>query len=136
MTQLPCCSAKSERQWLDCVRWPTFGVRRISAIAAAETEILPKVALLLSAETECMPKVLHGTHSAPKLKPKPKFGLPLVTIVIETTIHLDITFQDGDGKAPQPYWIWDRLHADTVNVMCKTESTSGLWLPSWMIDLR
>jgi len=25
------------------------------------------------------------------------------TIVIQTRIYLDVTFQDGGGKAPQPY---------------------------------
>jgi len=27
------------------------------------------------------------------------------TIVIQTRIHLDVTFPDGSWKAPQPYWI-------------------------------
>ena len=58
------------------------------------------------------------------------------TIVIHTRIHLDVTFQDGGEKAPEPHWIWDRRHANAVNVMCKTEITSGLWSPFWKIDLQ
>jgi len=58
------------------------------------------------------------------------------TMVIHTRIHLDVTFQDGGKKAPQPHWIWDRRHANTVNIICKTKISSGLWSPSWKIDLQ
>jgi len=58
---------------LTCFRCPPkFG------ITAAETEMLPKVSRLLSAETGSMPKVLKSTFSAPKTKPKPKFGRTLL----------------------------------------------------------
>jgi len=26
-------------------------------------------------------------------------------MTIQTKIHLDVSFQDGGGTAPQPYWI-------------------------------
>jgi len=40
--------------------------------------------------------------------------------------HLDAIFQDGGRKAPQPYCIWDRLHAYAVSVMCKTQKLKVL----------
>jgi len=44
-------------------------------------------------------------------------------------------FEDGSGKVPQTYWIWDRLHANAVDVICKTESTSSLVaiLKDWFV---
>ena len=55
-----------------------FGNRRIYELQPAETESAPNVIRLLSAETECPPKVPIYPYSAPKPKPKPNFGRPLV----------------------------------------------------------
>jgi len=57
--------------------YPTFGNHRIYQLQHAETDSSPNVVRLLSVETECPPKVPICPHSAPKSKPKPKFGRPL-----------------------------------------------------------
>jgi len=72
--------------------WPTFGNHRIYQLQPAETESAPNVVRLLSGETECPPKVPIYPHSAPKLKPKPKFGRPLLLYAARNSFPDSLVF--------------------------------------------
>jgi len=69
--------------------------------------MLPKVSRLLSAETESMPKVLKSTFSAPKTKPKPKFGQTLA-FSLTNVFSQDVSLRQTSKRQPF-YDTWKAL---------------------------